>query len=222
MRTAAMALMTGLVMALAGCSTTPAGVDGPGRSYNVARSHNGFTGTQALRFGPYRVDMRFDAGALAKGNLKRGLVGALLGCDAPGCGAPRSPQAMALDFVFTGPAGVDDGQCRTTSDGMQCDLGGVRMRFDQLASGFGAWSAETAFGRLRIESRDIEDGGRRVIQWRVFDRNESVLALVSDEMRPGDEPAFQVWIADGHPDDHQALAEVVATLLAHAWHATGA
>lgn len=218
MRTLAMALWVGLVLALAGCSTTPAGVDGPGRTYSVSRSHNGFSGTQALRFGAYRVDMRFDAGNLAKRNIKRGLLGAVLVCDAPGCGTPRSPQAMPLDFVFTGPAGTNNGQCRATADGMQCTLGDVRMRFEQVALGFGAWSAETAFGPLRIESRDVEEGGRRVIEWRVFDRNDSVLALVTDVLPAGGEPDFRAWIADGHPDDQQALAEVVGTLLAYAWH----
>lgn len=220
MRTAAMAVLTGLAMVLAGCSTSPAGVDGPGRTYSVSRSHNGFTGTQALRFGAYRVDMRFDAGDLAKNNLKRGLLSALLGCNTSGCGTPRSPQAMPLDFTFSGPAGAANGNCRAVADGMQCELGEVRMHFEHVAFGMGAWSAQTAFGPLRIESRDVAEGDRREIEWRVFDRHDSVLALVSDVLPADGEPAFRVWIADGHPEDHQMLAQVVSTLLAYAWHAS--
>ena len=59
-RTPELALWTRLDLSLAGCSTTPIGVDGPGSTYSVSRSHYGFTGTQALRFGAYRVEMRFD------------------------------------------------------------------------------------------------------------------------------------------------------------------
>lgn len=210
---------------LTGCMSTPAGTSGPGQHYTVRSSHNGFNGTQTMRFGPYRVGMRFDASELAQRNTLRGVLGALLGCSRPGCGLPRSPQAMPLSFSFAGPAGSADGECLPDAQGMQCDIGGLRMRFDQVAMGFGLWSAQTPFGPLQVESKDLHEFGERRIEWRVVDQKGVTLAVIGDVLQTdgtsGDrEPSFSVWMADGHPSDHQALAKIVGTLLAYAWHAT--
>ena len=222
MRALSLLLLTLSSLFLASCQTTPDGATGPGRTLGVAYSHNGFNGTQALRFGPYRVEMTFDAGALAKRNLTRGLLSSVVGCREPGCGLPRSPRDMPLAFVFNGPAGANDGRCMPDGDGMQCALGETKARFDPRALGLGAWRADSPFGPLRIEWRDIDNDQGRHIEWRIIDRSEQVLAVVSDNIAPDDarEPSFGVWLADGHPDDHQALAEVVAIVLAYAWHST--
>ncbi len=212
-----------MLLALSACQSVPAGAEGPGAHYRVARSHDGFNGTQSLRFGPYRVDMRFDASSLAKDNLKRGLIGGLLGCDTSGCGLPRGPQSMPLDFRFAGPVGEADGRCRAAAPGMRCALGETRMQFEDAGFGLGHWRAQTAFGELRVVAQDVEAHGQRRIEWRVLDRNDQALAVVSDTIGSNEErsPSFSVWLADGHPDDHQPLAQVVATVLAYAWHASG-
>ena len=212
-----------MLLALSACQSVPAGAEGPGTHYRVARSHDGFNGTQSLRFGRYRVDMRFDASSLAKDNLKRGLIGGLLGCDTSGCGLPRGPQSMPLDFRFAGPVGEADGLCRAEAPGMRCALGETRMQFEDAGFGLGHWRAQTAFGELRVVAQDVEAHGQRRIEWRVLDRNDQALAVVSDTIGSNEErsPSFSVWLADGHPDDHQPLAQVVATVLAYAWHASG-
>lgn len=215
--------LTAGLIALTGCQTTPSGATGPGKFYAVQSSHNGFAGTQQLRFGPYRVDTRFEAGPLASSNVKRGLLGALLGCKNDGCGMPRSPVEMPLDFTFSGPEGVSKGHCAPRGDTFQCDLDEVRMQFESVIGALGYWTAQTPFGPLRIESRDIADQAERRIEWRVIDGNQQTLSMISDTLQKGDSPrpSFSIWIAEGHPDDHQALAKVTATLLAYAWHASG-
>ncbi len=223
MRAIAMGVATAVAMMLAGCQSTPEGARGPGEYYAVARSYNGFAGTQQLRFGAYRIAMRFDARAQAKSEFKRGLLGDVLGCSNSGCGLPRSPASMPLEFGFTGPAGTQEGRCAQDGHAFRCTLGDVRMQLSAIAGGFGAWDAATPFGPLRVESRDIDNELGRRIEWRVIDRNAQALAVVADSIDENShrEPSFSVWLADGHPEDQQALAMVAGTLLAYAWHSSG-